>query len=111
MSKGGIVSTEWTSQMIVSFRVMADYYKKNGDFNKVKYYDKKADFYLSEIEKMIISSPSKAGQGQACLPYATQDDVDTGHGWKIAQGTKTASTASTAYIVFTKYNYNPLVLE
>jgi len=111
MSKGGIVSTEWTSQMIVSFRVMADYYKKNGDFNKVKYYDKKADFYLSEIEKMIISSPSKAGQGQACLPYATQDDADTGHGWKIAQGTKTASIASTAYTVFTKYNYNPLVLE
>jgi len=111
MSKGGIVSTEWTSQMIVSFRVMADYYKKNGDFNKVKYYDKKADFYLSEMEKMIISSPSKAGQGQACLPYATQDDADTGHGWKIAQGTKTASIASTAYIVFTKYNYNPLVLE
>jgi len=111
MSKGGIVSTEWTSQMIVSFRVMADYYKKNGDFNKVKYYDKKADFYLSEMEKMIISSPSKAGQGQACLPYATQDDADTGHGWKIAQGTKTASIASTAYTVFTKYNYNPLVLE
>lgn len=111
MSKGGIVSTEWTSQLIVSFRAMADYYKKSGDFNKVKYYDKKADFYLSEIEKMIISSPSKAGQGQGCIPYATQDDADTGHGWKIGQGTKTGSTASTAYTIFTKYNYNPLVLE
>jgi len=111
MSRGGIVSTEWTSQMIVSFRVMADYYKKNGDFNKVKYYNKKADFYLSEIEKMIISSSSKAGQGQGCLPYATQDDADTGHGWRIAQGTKTGSMAGTAYAIFAKYNYNPLTLE
>jgi len=111
ISKGGIISTEWTSQMIVSFRVMADYYKKNGDFNKVKYYNKKAEFYLSEIEKMIISSSSKVGQGQSCLPYATQDDVDTGHGWRITQGTKTGSAAGTAYTIFAKYNYNPLTLE
>ncbi|MCX5687981.1 MAG: PilZ domain-containing protein [Candidatus Omnitrophica bacterium] len=111
MTKGGIVSTEWTSQMIVSFNVMADYYKKNGDFNKVKYYNKKADFYFSEIEKMIVSSPSKVGQGQSCLPYSTQDDVDTGHGWRITHGTKTGSTAGTAYAIFAKYNYNPLILE
>jgi len=97
--------------MIVSLKVMANYYKKSGDFNKVKYYNKKADFYLSEIEKMIISSSSKAGQGQGCLPYATQDDADTGHGWRIAQGTKTGSMAGTAYAIFAKYNYNPLTLE
>ena len=111
MARGGIVSTEWTSQMIVSFKIMADYYKKNGDFNKSSYYNKKADFYLSEIEKMVISSPSKVGQGQGCLPYATQEDADTGHGWRVAHGTRTGSTAGTAYAIFAKYNYNPLVLE
>jgi len=97
--------------MVVSFRIMADYYEENSDFNKAKYYNKKADFYLSEIEKMVISSPSRVGQGQGCLPYATQDDVDTGHGWRVARGTKTGSTAGTAYTIFAKYNYNPLALE
>ncbi len=111
LARGGIVSTEWTSQMVVSFRIMADYYRENNDFNKAKYYDKKADFYLSEIEKMVISSPSRVGQGQGCLPYATQDDVDTGHGWRVARGTRTGSTAGTVYTIFAKYNYNPLVLE
>ena len=111
MARGGIISTEWTSQMIVSFRIMADFYKQNSEFNKTGYYNKKADFYLSEIEKMAIVSPSRLGQGQGCLPYATQDDVDTGHGWRIAHGTRTGSTAGTAYTIFAKYNYNPLVLD
>ncbi|MDO8602814.1 MAG: hypothetical protein Q7O04_03075 [Candidatus Omnitrophota bacterium] len=111
LARGGIVSTEWTSQMVVSFRIMADYYKQARDFNKALYYNKKADFYLSEIEKMVISSPSRIGQGQGCLPYATQDDVDTGHGWRVARGTRTGSTAGTAYTIFAKYNYNPLVLK
>jgi len=111
MARGGIVSTEWTSQMIVSFRIMAEYYRQNGEFNKAAYYDKKADFYFSEIEKMVISSPSRIGQGQGCLPYATQEDVDTGHGWRVAHGTRTGSTAGTAYAIFAKYNYNPLALD
>ncbi len=110
-ARGGIVSTEWTSQMIVSFKIMVSYYKENGELDKAAYYNKKADFYLSEMEKMIISSPSRIGQGQGCLPYATQEDVDTGHGWRVAHGTRTGSTAGTAYTIFAKYNYNPLALE
>ncbi len=97
--------------MIVSYRIMADYYKGISDITKAAYYDKKADFYLSEMEKMVISSPSKIGQGQGCLPYATQDDVDTGHGWRVAAGTKTGSTAGTSYTIFARYNYNPLALD
>jgi hypothetical protein len=111
IAMGGIVSSEWTSQMIVSFRIMADYYKENREFNKAGYYNKKADFYFSEIEKIVISSPSSVGQGQGCLPYATQEDADTGHGWRITNGTRTGSTAGTAYAIFAKYNYNPLVLD
>ena len=111
MANGWVVSTEWTSQMIMLFKIMADYYKENREFDKAGYYDKKANFYLSEIEKMVISSPSRVGQGYGCLPYATQDDVDTGHGWRVANGTRTGSTAGTAYAIFAKYNYNPLVLD
>ncbi|MDP2912225.1 MAG: PilZ domain-containing protein [Candidatus Omnitrophota bacterium] len=111
LARGGIISTEWTSQMAVSFSIMAEYYKDQSEFNRASYYNKKADFYLSEVEKMIISSPSRVGQGQGCLPYASQDDVDTGHGWRVARGTRTGSTAGTAYTIFAKYRYNPLVLK
>jgi hypothetical protein len=97
--------------VLISFKIMADYYKQNSEFDKADYYNKKSDFYFSEIEKMVIVSPSRIGQGQGCLPYATQDDVDTGHGWRVAKGTRTGSTASTSYIIFAKYNYNPLVLN
>lgn len=111
MARGGVVSTEWTGQMIVSFKIMADYYKENSDFNKAEYYSKKADFYFSEIEKMAVVSPSRVGQGQGSLPYASQDDVDTGHGWRVAHGTRTGSTAGTSYAIFAKYNHNPLTLD
>lgn len=111
LARGGVVSTEWTAQMIVTLRIMSDYYKQNSDFQKAGYYKKKADFYLTELEKMIIASPSRIGQGEGCLPYATQDDIDTGHGWRVAQGTRTGSTAGTAYTIFAKYNYNPLILD
>jgi len=111
IGRGGIVSTEWTSQMIVAFKIMSNYYKEKRDFNKAEYYRKKSDFYLSEIEKMVIVSPSKIGQGQGCLPYATQDDVDTGHGWRVAHGTRTGSTAGTVFTIFARYNYNPLILK
>lgn len=110
-SKGGIVSSEWTGQMILLFKIMETYHKERLEFDKARYYGKKANFYLSEIEKMVISSPSMIGQGQGCLPYATQDDIDTGHGWRILHGTKTGSTAGTAYVIFAKYNYNPLLLD
>ncbi len=109
-ARGGVISTEWTSQMIVSLKIMAEYCKENRDFNKAAYYGKKADFYLSEMEKMVIVSPSRVGQGQGCLPYATQEDADTGHGWRVVHGTRTGSTAGTAYTIFAKYNYNPLSL-
>jgi hypothetical protein len=111
LARGGIVSSEWTAQMIVTLRIMADYHARQDDFQKADYYTKKADFYLSELEKMLIVSPSKIGRGEGCLPYATQDNVDTGHGWRVVNGSRTGSTAGTAYTIFAKYNYNPLMLE
>ncbi|MFC1509929.1 hypothetical protein ACFL60_09660, partial [Candidatus Omnitrophota bacterium] len=111
LARGGVVSSEWTAQVIVTLRIMADYHRQKSDFQKADYYTKKADFYLSELEKMLIVSPSKIGQGEGCLPYATQDNVDTGHGWRVIDGSRTGSTAGTAYTIFAKYNYNPLMLK
>jgi hypothetical protein len=71
----------------------------------------KADTYLAELSNMIISSPSPSGQGESCLPYATQDYVDTGHGWMTPKGSSTGSVAGTAYALFAYYNYNPLELK
>ncbi|MFN4182204.1 MAG: hypothetical protein ACK4G3_03215, partial [bacterium] len=48
---------------------------------KAHYYEAKAQDYLSNLLKLLISSPSPAGLGEGCLPYASEDFVDTGHGW------------------------------
>jgi len=110
MPRGGIVSTEWTAQMVVALKIMEKYHKGLNDYTKEKYYKRRADFYLSELEKMVIISPSKVGQGEGCLPYATQDNADTGHGWKAPAGSRTGSTAGTSYTIFASRNYNPLML-
>jgi hypothetical protein len=111
LGRGGVVSSEWTAQMIVSFKIMSAYYKAKGDSLKALSYSVKANDYIDELEKMIISSPSASGEGAGCLPYATQDSVDTGHGWNTPKGTSTGSVAGTAYAIFAFHNYNPLVLE
>ena len=108
LPRGGIVSTEWTAQMVVTLKIMARYHEDNNDFLKAAYYKNKADFYLSELQKMMIVSPSKMGQGEGCLPYASQDNVDTGHGWRVPGGSRTGSAAGTIYTIFAKENYNPL---
>ena len=111
VSRGGVVSSEWTGQMVVSFKIMADYYLKNGQADKAALYQSKADNYLGQLGNMIISSPSPSGQGVGCLPYATQDYVDTGHGWMTPKGKHTGSVSGTAYTIFAYYGINPLELK
>ncbi|MCM8801588.1 MAG: PilZ domain-containing protein [Candidatus Omnitrophica bacterium] len=111
VSRLGIVSSEWTAQMILSFRIMADFYYQKQMIAKARMYESKVDEYLSELSNMIISSPSPSGQGEGCLPYASADFVDTGHGWMTPKGRDTGSLAGTAYTLFAYYNYNPLVLK
>ncbi len=111
VSRGGVVSSEWTGQMVVSFKIMADYYLKNGQADKAALYQSKADNYLGQLGNMIISSPSPSGQGEGCLPYATQDYVDTGHGWMTPKGKHTGSVSGTAYTIFAYYGINPLELK
>lgn len=111
VARSGIVSTEWTAQMIISYRMMADFYNRMGDKTKADEYAGKAAFYLGELDKMVISSPSPSGQGAGCLPYASQPNADTGHGWRTPTGMQTGSVSGTAYTIFAKKGYNPLSFD
>ncbi|MDP2927262.1 MAG: PilZ domain-containing protein [Candidatus Omnitrophota bacterium] len=110
-ARGGVVSSEWTAQMVVSYKIMEEFYLKKGDKSKAASYGKKAQMYLSELGNMIISSSSPSGQGQGCLPYATLDQVDTGHGWVTPKGSHTGSVSGTTYTLFAYYGFNPLELK
>lgn len=111
IARGGIVSSEWTAQMIVAFKIMANFYLGQGDAIKSKYYTDKVNLYLDQLQKLIISSPSWTGQGNWCLPYATSSNVDTGHGWRTPKGNSTGSVSGTAYAIFAKKGFNPLRLK
>jgi len=68
VSRGGVVSSEWTAQMVVSFKIMADYYFKNGQADKAAIYRDKAENYLGQLGKLIISSPLPLARVKdACL--------------------------------------------
>ena len=111
MARSGVVSSEWTAQMVISFGIMADFYAKLNDSQKAQEYGWKRDRYLNELDKMVISSPSPSGQGAGCLPYASQPGADTGHGWRTPSGTDTGSVSGTAYTIFAKRGFNPLSLD
>ena len=109
-ARGGVVSAEWSSQMILAFEVMADYFKDK-DSNKSKKYLEKGLFYFNELQKMLMTSPSRVGREDPCLPYASVPSVDTGHGWRTPKGSRTGSLASTAYFLLAYHGYNPLKAE
>jgi len=111
IARGKVVSSEWTAQMVLAFKLVADFYYKKNMIAKARAYELKADEYLSQLCGMIISSSSPSGQGEGCLPYATQEYVDTGHGWMTPKGRSTGSVAGTAYTLFAYYKYNPLDLK
>ncbi|MBU0897019.1 MAG: hypothetical protein KKB76_05305, partial [Candidatus Omnitrophica bacterium] len=78
------------------------------DSNKYEEYLRKTLFYFEELQKMLITSPSRAGRVDPCLPYASSPFVDTGHGWRTPKGNRTGSLASTAYFLISYFGYNPL---
>lgn len=110
MPRGGMVSPEWTSQMIVSYQILSGYFAGRHSSAKAEYYAQKAGMYLDELNKLVISSPSAKGQGEGCLPYATLEDADTGHGWNTPLGTRTCSVAGTAYMIMAMRQFNPLAV-
>lgn len=108
IARCGIVSPEWSAQMVLAYKIMAKFYHQKDMIAKARFYEQKADDYFSQITKLIISSPSPSGEGEGCLPYATQDFVDTGHGWMTPKGATTGSVTGTTYTIFAYYGYNPL---
>ncbi len=110
LGRGGVISTEWTAQMVVSYQTLSKYFEKNGNSEKADHYRQKADFYLTELQKLLVTSPSRMGQGYASLPYASIDNVNTGHGWRTPKGVSTGSVSATAYALFAWKGYNPLEL-
>ena len=111
LPRGGVISCEWTAQMVLSFNIMADYYFSKEQLRQAAYYQNEATKYLNELSKMVISSPSAFGQGSWCLPTASQESVDTGHGWRTPSGKRTGSVAATAYFIFAVSEFNPLKLS
>ena len=111
VGRGGIISCEWTAQAIVSYQVLGRYFAAAGNGEKARFYGDKAGYYLSELQKLIITSPSKIGQGRGCLPYASADNADTGHGWRTPKGTRTGSVSATAYGIFAWTGFNPFDLK
>ena len=109
--RGGVISCEWTAQMVLSFNIMSNYYFTRGQSKKAAYYQNQALKYLNELNKMAISSLSSFGRGDWCLPYASQENVDTGHGWRTPRGNRTGSVAATVYTIFAISEFNPLQLQ
>jgi hypothetical protein len=110
IARGGVISCEWTAQMILSFKILANYFQDKGMQEVAQIYLNKADDYLWQLSRMIICSPSPSGQGRGCLPYASDDFIDTGHGWMTPKGNSTGSVAATTYTLFAFYGHNPLRL-
>jgi hypothetical protein len=106
--RGGVVSGEWTSQMILAYEIMAQYYFIQNDEQKYRQYMDSSLFYFNELQKMLITSLSHAGREDPCLPYATAELADTGHGWRTPKGNRTGSLAATSYFLLAYYGYNPL---
>ncbi len=107
----GVASSEFTAQMILIYKIIGDYYHTQGMPNKGITYEDKADEYMSSLCNMIISIPSASSQGEGCLPFASADLADTGHGWIVSKGNSTGSVSGTAYTLFAYHKYNPLRLK
>ena len=111
LARGGVISCEWTAQMILAMEIMAQAHKQAGRQDKALAYSRLAEAYVSDLSKMIITSPSPVGQGDFCLPYASHESADTGHGWRTPEGHRTGSVAATTYAILAMKKINPLRLE
>jgi len=108
LPRGGVISTEWTAQMIVAYALLKKYYWEKGDFDKSEKYEEQYDFYINELQKMLIVSTDKRGFSYLCLPYASQPNADTGHGWRTPSGQKTESLSASCYYIFALKKFNPI---
>jgi hypothetical protein len=110
--RAGMISPEWTCQMIIAYRVLGHHYAQMQKPSKGRAYHQKADQYLQELSKLIITdSRSDSRRAGASLPYATSANAATGHGWRTPTGPDTGSIAGTAYMFLALRGVNPLIAE
>ncbi|MFH1061676.1 MAG: PilZ domain-containing protein [Candidatus Omnitrophota bacterium] len=106
ISRSGTISVEWTAQMVVAFRQISSFYKQQSDPAKADKYERRADYYLGELEKlMLVRSAFGLSKGSGGLPYASNSAVDTGHGW-YTPDSGSISAAGTNFAIFAKEEYN-----
>ncbi|MBI4846181.1 MAG: hypothetical protein HY810_06900 [Candidatus Omnitrophica bacterium] len=105
IGREGTISIEWTSQMIVAFRELARFYENKNDLLKCKKYNLKADYYLGEMEKLLLVRTFFGKKQGAGLPYSTDSGVPTGHGWHTPDSSS-ISAAGTNFAIFAKEEYN-----
>jgi hypothetical protein len=106
ISRSGTISVEWTAQMVVALRQISDFYKKQTDPSKAEKYERRANYYLGELEKlMLVRSAFGSNKGRGGLPYASDSAVDTGHGW-YTPDSGSISAAGTNFAIFAKEEYN-----
>ncbi len=111
LPRGGVISCEWTGQMIMAFEIMTAYHEEAGASDRARHYRNLSRDGISELTKMVVMSPSPVGQGDFCLPYASHELADTGHGWHTPRGHATGSVAATAYAILAIEGFNPLSLN
>ena len=97
--------------MIVSYYIMYRFYKSKGEVLKSEKYLNKYYYYLNELKKMIFVPLNKKGDYYLALPYASQPNVDTGHGWRTPQGKRTGSLSASCYYIFAVKKFNPISFE
>ncbi len=106
IGRGGAISVEWTSQMIIAFQILGEFYEDKKMGEKADESKQKADYYLGELEKLLIMRANfgmrKASAG---LPYASSGGIDTGHGW-YTPSECSISAAGTNFAIFAKEEYN-----
>jgi len=103
-----IIVSEWAAQMVLAYKIIADYYYQKGMIAKARTYAMKSGDLMNELDKMIIPNLSAYGRGKSCLPYAAGDVVDSACGIKAQRNRTSGCVAGTVYALFAYYNYNPL---
>ncbi|MBU2064217.1 MAG: hypothetical protein KKF93_07480, partial [Candidatus Omnitrophica bacterium] len=106
IGRGGVISVEWTAQMVIAFRELSRYYARSGERSKARLYQRKASYYFAEMEKLLLVRSSFGRRGaKGGLPYSTASGVDTGHGW-YTPSNNAISAAGTNFAIFAQQDYN-----
>ncbi|MDD5757335.1 MAG: hypothetical protein PHR23_08695, partial [bacterium] len=107
---------EGTGQMVITYRVMADFCRRNQAPEQAEEYEEKAFRYLAEMNKMN----DLAGMPKGVLPYTSIQPGDREvintffFGWEIPRGKNgqwVTALSSTIWRVFGFSGFNPLVKE